>query len=387
MRYKNVLRCGVVALVATAWISDPTWGDTSLVPPAGLGGKAAVTLKAQPFGLHQVRLLDGPFLRAQLRDRDYLLKLDPNRLLHNFRVNAGLPSSASPLGGWEAPNIELRGHFVGHYLSACALLHAATGDQQVKDRAALIVRELAACQAALGESGYLSAFPESFIDRVETTGKVWAPYYTLHKILAGLLDVHALCGNSQALEVAKRMGNWIAARNDRLSDEQLERMLAVEHGGINESMANLYAASGDAQYLRCARRLYHKSVLDPLAAGEDKLAGLHANTQFPKVLGTARLYELTGEDALPLDRRVLLGPRGEPPQLRDRRQQRPRAFRPARQARRARQPLDDRNLQHLQHAQAHASSFRLERRGLPGRLLRTRTLQSYPRLAGSRKAA
>ncbi|MBM3888289.1 MAG: hypothetical protein FJ388_04090 [Verrucomicrobia bacterium] len=252
--------------------------------------------KAQPFDLEDVRLLDGPFRDAMLRDKKYLLDLDADRLLHTFRLNAGLPSSAQEYGGWEAAKCELRGHFVGHYLSACALMFASTGDERLKERAALMVRELAKCQAALGPSGYLSAFPESFIDRVETTGKVWAPYYTLHKILAGLLDIRSHCGNAQALDVTRRFGDWVAARNERLSDEQMEKMLGVEHGGINEAMANLYALTGDERHLRAARRFYHKRVLDPLAARQDKLAGLHANTQFPKVIGLARLYELTGEE-------------------------------------------------------------------------------------------
>jgi len=252
--------------------------------------------KAQPFDLTDVRLLDGPFRDAMLRDKEYLLRLDADRLLHNFRVNAGLSSSAEPLGGWEAPSCELHGHFVGHYLSACALMFASTGDERLKTRTALMVHELAKCQTALGSSGYLSAFPESFLDRVEAGVRVWAPYYTLHKILAGLIEIHSRCGNAQALDVARRFGDWVAARNERLSDEQMEKMLAVEHGGINEAMANLYALTGDEKHLRAARRFYHKHVLDPLAAREDKLAGLHANTQFPKVIGVARLYELTGEE-------------------------------------------------------------------------------------------
>lgn len=282
-----------LALVGT--LAPLAQADTSLQPPAA-SIKTAVPLKAEPFALRDVQLLDSPFKKAMERDRDYLLSLDPDRLLHTFRLNAGLPSTAQPLGGWESPKVELRGHFIGHYLSGCALMYASTGDERLKERAALMVRELAKCQAALGTSGYLSAFPESFIDRVETTGKVWAPYYTLHKVHAGLLDVHALCGNAEALEAAKKFGDWVVARNARLTDEQLQKMLDVEHGGINESMANLYALTGEQKYLDGAKRLYHKKVLDPLMRREDKLAGLHANTQFPKVIGLARLYELTGQE-------------------------------------------------------------------------------------------
>lgn len=251
--------------------------------------------RAQPFALQDVRLLDGPFKTAMERDAGYLLALDPDRLLHNFRIQAGLPSQAEPLGNWERPVSELRGHFTGHYLSACALMYAATGDVRFKERADLLVRGLAQCQAALGPSGYLSAFPETFFDTLEKRGKVWAPYYTLHKLFAGLLDAHALCGNRQALEVAARFGDWVVARTSRLSDDQLQKALDTEHGGINESMAELYARTGKAPYLQAARRLCHEKVFGPLAAREDKLPGLHANTQFPKIIGAARLYELTGE--------------------------------------------------------------------------------------------
>ncbi len=269
--------------------------SAAALPGRAAGAALAPACAAEPFALQDVRLLDGPFKTAMARDAAYMLSLDPDRLLHNFRVNAGLPSAAEPLGNWEKPSCELRGHLTGHYLSACALMAASTGDARFKERADLLVRELAECQAALGASGYLSAFPETLFDRLEKGEKVWAPYYTLHKIFAGLLDAHTLCGSAQALEVATKLGDWVVARAGRLSDEQLQRALDTEHGGINESLANLYGLTGKPAYLEAARRLCHRRVLDPLAAGEDKLAGLHANTQIPKLVGAARLYELTGE--------------------------------------------------------------------------------------------
>jgi DUF1680 family protein len=252
---------------------------------------------ARPFGLEQVRLLPGPFSDAMELDRKYLLSLDADRLLHNFRVNAGLPSSARPLGGWEAPTGELRGHFVGHYLSACALLYAATGDGRLKEQAEYVVAELAKCQKALG-GGYLSAFPEEFIDRVENLRRVWAPWYTLHKVLAGLLDVHEHCGSAPALEVARQFADWVKARTDRLGDERMQRMLGNEHGGMNEALANLYALTGEEKYLRLARRFNHLAVIEPASRRQDRLTGLHANTQVPKFIGAARQYELTGDEGL-----------------------------------------------------------------------------------------
>lgn len=153
-----------------------------------------VTLQARPFPLTAVRLLDSLFRDAMLRDQAYLLELDQDRLLHTFRLTAGLPTAATPLGGWEAPDVELRGHTAGHYLSAVALMYAATGDARFKQRGDALVAELAKIQVALAAKGYnpgyLSAFPEDLIDRVEARQRVWAPYYTLHKMLAGLLDMH-----------------------------------------------------------------------------------------------------------------------------------------------------------------------------------------------------
>ena len=279
--------------------SDPKPPQAS--PPRESESKMSVmhkpAAKAYAFPLTDVRLLDGPFKHAMELDRAYLLALDPDRLLHNFRVNAGLPSSAKPLGGWEKPDCELRGHFIGHYLSACALMYASTGDAKFKDRAALMVAGLAECQQKIG-SGYLSAYPEEFIDRVEAQKRVWAPWYTLHKIYAGMIDVYVLCGNAQALEVVKKMADWAKARTDRLSDDQMQKMLGNEHGGMNDALAELYAVTGDEKYLKLSQRFNHKAVLEPLAQKEDKLTGLHANTQFPKVIGAARQYELTGDERL-----------------------------------------------------------------------------------------
>ena len=257
-----------------------------------------VPFAAAPFPLQQVRLLDGPFKQARLLDEQYLLSLDPDRLLHNFRVNAGLPSSAKPLGGWEAPDVELRGHSVGHYLSALALMYASTGDARFKARADSMVTELGRIQDAQAKRfhpGYLSAFPEEFFDRVENRQKVWAPYYTIHKIMAGLLDVSQLCGNARALGIVSRLADWVAFRVDRISEEQQQRALDTEHGGMNEVLANLYAATGNSEYLRVAHKFDHQAIFEPLSRREDPLNGLHANTQFPKIIGAAREYELSGD--------------------------------------------------------------------------------------------
>ena len=256
-------------------------------------------IKARPFNLKQVRLLDSPFKDAMERDRKYLHGLEPGRLLHNFWINAGLSSSAEPLGGWEKPDVELRGHTVGHYLSACALMYAGCGDEELRDKANGIVSELAKCQEALGDRGYLSAFPEEFFDRAEAAERVWAPYYTLHKILAGLLDMYIHCGNAQALDVGERLAAWVEFRADRLDEEQMQRMLdKTEQGGMNDVLCRLYAATGKPAYLDLARRFDQKSYVDPLAEYQDELKGLHVNSFIPNMIGAAREYELTGDPVL-----------------------------------------------------------------------------------------
>lgn len=258
-----------------------------------------VPFKAQSFDLGDVKLLDGPFRAAMLRNQKYLLSLENDRMLHNFRVNAGLPSSAKPLGGWEAPDVELRGHATGHLLTALALMYASTGDARFKTKGDALVAELANVQQALPSrgfnQGYLSAFPEELFDRVEKRQKAWAPYYTLHKILAGLLDMYQLAGNQQALDVLLKKADWVKFRVDRLTDEQQQAVLQTEFGGMNDVLANLYAVTGNSEHLRIARKFDHQRVFDPLARGEDALNGLHANTQIPKAIGAAREYELTGE--------------------------------------------------------------------------------------------
>ncbi len=261
--------------------------------PAHADETAAGRLKARAFALQDVRLLDGPFAQAMERDRQYLLSLEPDRLLHTFRVTAGLPAPGKAYGGWEGS--EVRGHTMGHYLSACSLTYAGTGDERLKARVDGIIAELAKCQRALGASGYLSAYPESFIDRVEARQQVWAPYYTLHKIMAGLLDAHVHCDNRQALEVLEGMARWCKGRCDKLSDEQMQQMLnATEQGGMNEALAHLYAITGNPDHLDLSRRFVERAYNDPLAAGRDRLKGQHVNSFIPNMIGTARQYEVTG---------------------------------------------------------------------------------------------
>jgi DUF1680 family protein len=280
-----------IAFVAYASITARTPAPADKVAPV-------IPLKAVPFDLTDVRLLDGPFRDAMLRDKALLLGFDEDRLLRNFRVNAGLPTNAQPLGGWEAPNCELRGHFVGHYLSACSLMYASTGDPALKQRVDSMVAELAKCQDALPSQGYhpgyLSAFPETLFDRVDASQPVWAPYYTLHKIMAGLYDAYEHCSNQQALAMDEKIADWLWFRVSRLPYVQFQASLRNEQGGMNEVLANLYAATGRIQDMKLSEAFDHEAFLAPLAAGQDKLDGIHANTQIPKIIGVARQYELSG---------------------------------------------------------------------------------------------
>jgi DUF1680 family protein len=256
-----------------------------------------------PLPRAHVRLLAGPLGQRQALNGRYLLQLDADRLLHNFRANAGLPSTAVPLGGWENPACGLRGHFTGHYLSACAAMFAATGDARFTTRLDELLTGLRACQAALGD-GYLSAFPITEFDTLEARfGGVWAPYYTLQKILAGLIDAHRDAARPMARDMAVALGDWVARRLARLLAETLEPMLrtdqlnpANEFGGIGAAMYDLFALTGRPEHLSAAHTFDRDWFLAPLADGQDRLAGLHANTHLPQGIAAARRFDLTGDD-------------------------------------------------------------------------------------------
>jgi DUF1680 family protein len=248
----------------------------------------------QPFDLPSVRLRPGPVLDALETNRRFLMALDPDRLLHMFRLTAGLPSAAVPLGGWEAPVNELRGHYTGHFMSACALLWAQTGDPTIRERGVRVASALAQCQAAIG-SGYLSAFPEELFDRLRAGKPAWAPFYTLHKIMAGLLDTATLSGDRASLDTLLGMASWVERWTQPLDAAQMVQVLEREYGGMNELLYNLSAVSGDSRWQALARRFDRERVFAPLAAQRDELQGLHVNTTIPQVIGAARGFEVTGD--------------------------------------------------------------------------------------------
>jgi DUF1680 family protein len=262
-------------------------------PRPGFMHRAPIAV--EPFSMHDVRLRPGPFLDQMEINRKFMGSIPNDRLLHMFRLTSKLSSSAQPLGGWENPKCELRGHFSGgHYLSASAQMYAATGDEDVKKKADELVAQLAICQKA-NKNGYLSAFPIEEFDRLRNGQPVWAPFYTIHKIMAGHFDMYRHTGNEQALDTLEKMAGWVGQWVFPLSDDQMARILEVEQGGMFEVLCNLAAATGKSQYLGIAHRFDQKQFFDPLARFKDELTGLHANTNIPKVIGTARFYEITGD--------------------------------------------------------------------------------------------
>ncbi len=299
MKAKLIICVVTVALLCTV-VNGELITDNQPPPKVRLN----VPPKAALFSLHDVRLLDGPFKQAQDIAVKYLLSLDSDRLLARYRMEAGLEPKAQPYGGWEAQGIA--GHSLGHYLSGCALAYASTGDKRFLDRVNYIVDQLAECQRAIG-TGYVAGIPngkrvyaEVAAGNIRSSGfdlnGSWVPNYNLHKLFAGLRDAYRLCTNKTALEVAKKLADWFDSVHANLTEEQMQRVLACEHGGLNETFADLYADTGNERYLKLARRIYHKAILEPLARGEDILPGKHANTQIPKLIGLATLYELTGNE-------------------------------------------------------------------------------------------
>jgi uncharacterized protein len=265
----------------------------------------AVPDVARPLPLSAVRLTGGPLKQAQDLDADYLLKLEPDRMMAYYRKRAGLEPKAEGYGGWDGDGRNLTGHIAGHYLSAVSLMYAATGDQRFKDRADYIVREMKEVQDKHGD-GYLGALAngkEQFIEvskgairsaSFDLNG-LWSPWYTLHKTYAGLRDAYRYTGSLAALEVEIKFAAWAEGILSKLDDAQLQKMLNTEFGGMNEVMADLYADTGEKRWLDLSHRFDHRAVLDPLAHGQNILPGLHGNTQVPKLQGHLARYIYTGD--------------------------------------------------------------------------------------------
>lgn len=244
-------------------------------------------------------LLDEELRRREADNRAYMLRLTRENLMRNYLLEAGLWGNASLdthiHGGWESPTCALRGHFTGHYLSASAMIYHATGDTEIKGKADAMVDDLARCQAEHGD-GWAGSIPEKYLDWIARGKPVWAPHYTVHKTLMGLVDMARLAGNQQALEVADRWGEWFDRWTEPFTREQMDDILDVETGGMLEVWAELLAMTGKERYRRLLQRYDRPHLFDELLAGHDPLSNMHANTTIPEVLGCARAYEVTGEE-------------------------------------------------------------------------------------------
>jgi hypothetical protein len=282
----------ILSCINTAVIFSQYVGQFSSVQTV----KPQIQIKAYSFDLSDIKLLDSRFKENMERDGKWLLSIDNKRLLHSWQVNAGMATNGRSFGGWEGLDVELRGHSLGHVLSGLALMYASTGEIAYKSKADSLVSALAEIQKVLNQGGYLSAFPQNLVNRVIEGKPVWAPWYTLHKVMEGLIDMYQYTGNKQALDIAIKMSDWAYHKLENLSTEQLAIMHKTEFGGMMEAAYNLYSITGNVNDKKLAEFFYHHSILDPLAQKEDKLAGNHANTQIPKIIGEARGYELTGNE-------------------------------------------------------------------------------------------
>ena len=245
------------------------------------------------------KLTDGLFAERERSNREYLTELTDAGLLQNYYQEAGLAQNfgakAMAHHGWEDPSCQLRGHFLGHFLSACAMREWAVGDAELKAKADTIVHELARCQSENGGQ-WAASIPEKYFTWIARGKQVWAPHYTVHKTFMGLADLYRLTGNQEALEVADRFADWFVAFMDGRTREELDDILDFETGGMLEVWADLLEATGNDKYRTLIGRYYRGRLFDPLLEGVDVLTNMHANTTIPEVLGCARVYEVTGEE-------------------------------------------------------------------------------------------
>lgn len=262
---------------------------------------SSVLAQMQSFNLNEVRLTSGPFKNAQDVDLKYILELNPDKLLAPYLLESGLPTKEGRYGNWE--NIGLDGHIGGHYLSALSMMYSATGNVELKNRLDYMLTELARCQEKNG-NGYVGGIPQGkvFWDRIHKgdidgsgfgLNNTWVPIYNIHKLFAGLNDAYNYTGSEKAKNILINLGDWFIELIRPLSEEQIEKILKTEHGGINESFADLYTITNDKKYLETAEKLSQKAFLNPLLAKQDKLTGMHANTQIPKVLGFEKIARLS----------------------------------------------------------------------------------------------
>ncbi len=247
---------------------------------------------------HNVTLISGEFKRREDDNRSYLMELTSRNLMYNYELEAALTHDAhippDIHGGWESPTCQLRGHFLGHWLSAAAMRIHETSDSELKAKADNIVERLYACQKANGGS-WAASIPEKYLYRIADGKGIWAPHYTVHKTFMGLIDMYRYAGNETALTVADNFADWFYEWTADFDREQMDNILDFETGGMLEIWVLLYEITGKDKYLTLMDKYYRTRLFEPLLSGGDPLTNMHANTTIPEVIGAAEAYEATGD--------------------------------------------------------------------------------------------
>lgn len=255
------------------------------------------SLKELPFD--KVVVHDERLKRQEGDNRAYLMELTTRNLLYNYELEAAITHDANIPGdihgGWESPTCQLRGHFLGHWLSAAAMHYAATGDRELKAKADVIVDRLAKCQEANGGS-WVASIPEKYLYRIARGREIWAPHYTIHKTFMGLVDMYRYAGNKTALSVADHFADWFYDWSSRFDRDQMDDILDFETGGMLEIWVQLYDITRDDKYKKLMECYYRQRLFTPLINGEDPLTNMHANTTIPEVIAAAEAYNVTGEE-------------------------------------------------------------------------------------------
>lgn len=260
-----------------------------------MGEKGSLTEKKGT----DVCIMDSELRRRERANREYMYHLENRFLLMNFNLEAGRDTSADVIegmhGGWEFPTCQLRGHFLGHWLSAAAIHYHATGDEELKAKADVIIEELDACQKENGGK-WVGPIPEKYLYWIAEGKQIWAPHYTIHKVFMGLLDMYEYGGNLKALQIAENFAQWFYDWSAGYTREEFDDILDFETGGMLEVWVQLYDFTGKEMYRELMDRYYRRRLFDPLLRGEDVLTNMHANTTIPEVIGCARAYDVTGEE-------------------------------------------------------------------------------------------
>ena len=246
-----------------------------------------------------VALREGDLLRREHSNREYLMKLQNRHLLRNYELESGRYTGRghdpNAFGGWEDPSCQLRGHFLGHWLSAAAMHWQETGDRELKAKAEAVIDGLALCQRDNGGE-WVCPIPEKYLYWIGQGRGVWAPQYNIHKLFMGLVDVYRIMGVEKALTIADKLADWFYRWSGEYTREQFDNILDNETGGMLEVWADLLEITGDEKYRTLLDRYYRGRLFEPLLEGKDVLTNMHANTTIPEALGCARAYEVTGEE-------------------------------------------------------------------------------------------